>query len=177
LDLQQQTGQAGGSGLATRIECWKLAVYSVGYYPLGVGGWGVDNVLNRTTAIVPTPEMRLFFDQDMYGLKSALANLVAQTGLVGISLLGCWLWWSFLTPAAHYLKSGTRSDTFLAGLYGASAVLSMVFLFTCELYPSYALLLFFKLHADAIAARMYVPVPEVPVGALAEIPTMEVATL
>jgi len=173
LNLQSQTGQTGGSGLATRIECWKLAAYSVRYYPLGVGGWGVDRVLNRTNAVVPTPEMRLFFDQDMYGLKSALANLVAQTGLVGMSLLGFWLWRSFLAPASYYLKSGTYSDTFLAGLYGASAALSVAFLFTCELYPSYALLLFFKLHADAIAFRVHAPVREVPVESLAEIP-MEV---
>jgi hypothetical protein len=45
----------------------------------------------------------------------------------------------------------------LAGLYAASAGLSVVFLFSCELYPSYALLLFFKLHADAIAAEVHVP--------------------
>jgi len=173
LNLEQQTGQAGGSGLATRLECWKLAIYSAGYYPLGVGGWGADAVLNRTNAIVPTPEMRLFFNQDMYGLKSALANLVAQTGLVGVSLLGFWLWWSFLAPALLYLKSGTCSDTFLAGLYGASAALSVVFLFTCELYPSYALLLFFKLHADAIAAQIHVPAREVSFEALTEISPVE----
>jgi hypothetical protein len=152
LTLQDQTGQSGG-GLGTRVECWKLALYSVAYYPCGVGGWGVDNVLNRTTAIVPTPEMNFFFDRDMFGLKSGLANLVAQTGLVGLSLLVFWLWWSFLTPAFRHLQSGARADTLLAGLYGASAGLSVVFLFTCELYPSYALLLFFKLHADAIAHR------------------------
>jgi hypothetical protein len=156
LTLQDQTGQAGG-GLATRVECWKLALYSVAYYPCGVGGWGVDNVLNRTTAVVPTPEMNFFFDRDMFGLKSGLANLIAQSGLVGLSLLGYWLWRSFLSPALRLLKSGTRTDTLLAGLYGASAGLSVVFLFTCELYPSYALLLFFKLHADAIAAHVHVP--------------------
>jgi hypothetical protein len=160
LSLQDQTGQGGG-GLATRVECWKLALYSAAYYPGGVGGWGVDNVLNRTTEVVPTAEMNFFFDRDMFGLKSALANLIAQTGFVGISLLGFWLWWSFLAPAFHHLKSGTRTDTFLAGLYGASAGLSLVFLFSCELYPSYALLLFFKLHADAIAARVRAPAPEV----------------
>ncbi len=173
LNLQAQTGQTGGSGLATRIECWKLAVYAVGYYPLGVGGWGVDNVLNRTTAVVPTPEMRLFFDQDMYGLKSALANLVAQTGVVGISLLGFWIWWSFLAPVLRHLKSGTRTDTLLAGLYGASAGLSIIFLFTCELYPSYALLLFFKLHADAIAERIRGTVHEEPTGSLSDLPATE----
>jgi hypothetical protein len=156
LTLQDQTGQAGG-GLATRVECWKLAFYSVEYYPGGVGGWGADTVLNRTTQVVPTPEMNYFFDRDMFGLKSGLANLVAQTGLVGISLLGFWLWWSFLAPAFRHLKSGTSTETLLAGLYAASAGLSVVFLFSCELYPSYALLLFFKLHADAIAAEVHVP--------------------
>jgi hypothetical protein len=160
LTLQDQTGQAGG-GLATRVECWKLALYSAVYYPGGVGGWGVDNVLNRTTEVVPTPEMSFFFDRDMFGLKSALANLVAQTGLVGISLLGFWLGSGFLAPAFRHLKSGARTDTLLAGLYGASAALSLVFLFSCELYPSYALLLFLKLHADAIAARVRAPSPEV----------------
>jgi hypothetical protein len=101
--------------------------------------------------------MRYYFDRDMFGLKSGLANLVAQTGLVGISLLGYWLWRSFIAPAFLHLRSGTRTDTLLAGLYGASAGLSVVFLFSCELYPSYALLLFFKLHADAIAAHVQVP--------------------
>ena len=157
VNLQAQTGEAGGSGLATRVECWKLALYSVAYYPCGVGGWGLDSVLNRTTAVVPTPEMSFFFDRDMYGLKSGLANLIAETGLVGVGLLGFWLWWSFLAPAFRHLKSGTRTDTYLAGLYGASAALSVVFLFSCELYPSYAMLLFFKLHADAIAARVWEP--------------------
>jgi len=177
LNLRAQTGQAGGSGLATRVECWKVAAYSVRYYPLGVGGWGVDEVLNRTTAISPTPEMRLFFNQDMYGLKSALANLVAQTGVVGMSLLGCWLWWNFLAPASRYLKSGTRSGILLAGLYGASAGLSVSFLFSCELYPSYALLLFFKLHADAIAVRMGVQRQRLPVDALEDSRLPEAATL
>jgi len=155
LTLQDQTGQAGG-GLATRVECWKLALYSAEYYPGGVGGWGLDTVLNRTTAVVPTTEMRFFFDRDMFGLKSALANLISQTGLVGVSLLGFWLWWSFLAPAFRHLKSGTQTDTLLAGLYGASSCLSVVFLFSCELYPSYALLLFFKLHADAVADHVLV---------------------
>jgi hypothetical protein len=159
LTLQDQTGQGGG-GLATRVECWKLALYSAAYYPGGVGGWGVDNVLNRTTEVVPTAEMNFFFDRDMFGLKSALANLIAQTGFVGLSLLGFWLWWSFLAPAFRHLRSGTRTATLLAGLYGASAGLSLVFLFSCELYPSYALLLFFKLHADAVAARVRAPSPE-----------------
>jgi hypothetical protein len=170
LNLQAQTGQSGGSGMATRIECWKLALYSVEYYPLGVGGWGVDNVMNRTTAVVPTPEMRFFFDRDMFGLKSALANMVAQTGLVGISLLGLWLWWGFLSPAFRLRKSGTRTATLLAGLYAASAGLSVVFLFTCELYPSYALLLFLKLHADAIAKRVQVPWREIEEESIEELP-------
>jgi hypothetical protein len=156
MTLQDQTGQSGG-GLATRVECWKLALVSVEYYPCGVGGWGLDNVLNRTTAVAPTEEMRFFFDNEMFGLKSALANLVAETGLVGVSLLGFWLWWSFLAPAFRHLRSGTRTETLLAGLYGASAGLSVVFLFSCELYPSYALLLFFKLHADAVAGQVLGP--------------------
>jgi hypothetical protein len=120
----------------------------------------VDNVLNCTTQVVPTTEMRYFFDQDMFGLKSALANLVAQTGLVGISLLVFWIWWSFLAPAFHHLRAGTRAETLLAGLYGASAGLSIVFLFSCELYPSYALLLFFKLHADTVAWELRTPTVE-----------------
>ena len=176
LTLQDQTAQSGG-GLATRVECWKLALYSAAYYPGGVGGWGVDNVLNRTTEVVPTPEMNFFFDRDMFGLKSALANLVAQTGLVGLTLLGYWLWRSFLTPAFHHLKSGTRTDTLLAGLYGASAGLSVVFLFTCELYPSYALLLFFKLHADAIAAHVQVPWVELCEESAEELPLLKEAVL
>jgi hypothetical protein len=177
LSLESQSGEAGGSGLATRVECWKIAIYSVKYYPLGVGGWGVDSVVNRTTEIVPTPEMRYFFDQDMFGLKNALANLISQTGLVGIALLGGWLWWSFIGPAFRLLKNGTRTATLLAGLYGASAGLSAMLLFSCELYPCYALLLFFKLHADAIAARVRVPVREVVGETTGELPLTEGATV
>jgi hypothetical protein len=177
LNLQAQTGDAGGSGLATRVECWKLALYSVEYYPLGVGGWGLDNVLNRTTEVVPTPEMRFFFDRDMFGLKSGLANLFAQTGIIGISLLGLWLWGSFLSPALRHLKSGTSTETLLAGLYGASAGLSVVFLFSCELYPSYALLLFFKLQADGMAERVQLPWPEVVEDSVEHLPIMEEATI
>jgi hypothetical protein len=151
VNLQQKSGLSGGTGLATRLECWKLALVSLGSYPLGVGGWGLDRVLSETTYVVPTPEMRLFFDQGMFGLKCALANIIAETGFVGIGLLTYWIWQNFLKPARLLLRSGSFHESLLAGFYVAMASASLLFLFNCELYPTGALLLFFKCYADALA--------------------------
>jgi hypothetical protein len=176
VSLQEQTGAGGGTGLATRVESWKLALCTLYTYPSGVGEFGIESVLNRCPQVVPTPEMNFFFAREMYGLKSALANLIAETGFVGLGLLGYWLANGFLRPALTHLRTGTENSTFLAGLYGASAFIAVGFLFSCELYPSLALLLVFKMNADAVAYALrpqplvFAPVPETETAPTASLP-------
>jgi hypothetical protein len=139
------------AGMFTRIECWKLAFYCARYYPLGVGVWGHGSVLVKDTAVTPTPEMLYFFQEDIFGLKNALANLIAETGFVGLGLLSYWLWKSFIQPARRLVRERTPGKVLVAGLYIASAFCSLAFMFSCELYPYFSLLLLLKLHADAVA--------------------------
>jgi hypothetical protein len=95
----------------------------------------------------------------MWGLKSGLANLIAQTGVVGLGLLGYWLWRGFARPIFLHLRPGSWEGTFIAGLYGAAALMAVTFFFSCELYPCLALMLVFKIYADAIALAC-VPPPQ-----------------
>jgi hypothetical protein len=142
---------AGHSGVVTRYKCWLLAFHSLRQYPLGVGPYGLGAVIQREGNAGLTHEMRYFFSRDNFGLKNALANLIAEDGVVGISLLAFWVAVAFLRPILHYLREGSLDSTLVAGIYGASALSSLVFLFSCELYPSMAFLLVLKCHADAIA--------------------------
>lgn len=142
---------AGHSGVVTRYKCWLLAFTSIRQFPLGVGSYGLGSVIAGAGSAGMTHEMRYFFSRDNFGLKNALANLIAQTGVVGVGLLGFWLWVAFLRPIRHALADASMRGTMIAGLYGASAALSLFFLFSCELYPSMAFLLVLKCHADAVA--------------------------
>ena len=139
------------SGMFTRMECWKAAFYSVFYYPLGVGPWGLGSVLDKSTNVHLTHEMQLFFSQGVFGLKNALADLMEETGLVGLGLLFLWLWRGFWVPSRKHYDSGERVGVLIAALYWASAFLSLALMVSCELYPCLALLVVFKLHADVVA--------------------------
>ena len=147
------------SGVLTRYKCWLLAFESIREYPLGVGQYGLGGVIQRLGNAGLTHEMRYFFSRDNFGLKNALANLVAQNGIVGVGLLTFWIWVAFMRPIRHYLADASVRGTLIAGLYGASALSCLVFLFSCELYPSFAFLLVLKCHADAIA-QACTPKPE-----------------
>ena len=142
---------AGHSGVVTRYKCWALAFQSLRQYPLGVGPYGLGSVIQREGNAGFTREMRYFFSRDNFGLKNALANLIAEDGIIGISLLAFWVTVALLRPILHYLREGSLDSTLVAGIYGASALSALVFLFSCELYPSMAFLLVLKCHADAIA--------------------------
>ena len=98
-----------------------------------------------------TSELRRVFSQDIFGLKNALANLIAECGVVGLGLLFYWLWIAFLRPIRRYLRDGSGRGALIAGVYGASAVSCVIFLFCCDLYPVWAFLAVLKFHADAIA--------------------------
>jgi hypothetical protein len=153
--------QSGHDGMYTRIQCWKAAFCSVRYYPLGVGPWGLGSVLDKTTSVRMTKEMQLFFGEEIYGLKNALADMMAETGLVGLGLLALWLWRGMWVPARQHYAEGTRVGILIAALYWASAFLSLALLVSCELYPCLALLVIFKFHADAIAKACRENQPEV----------------
>jgi len=153
IDPRGMTRQdmGGHAGVLTRYKCWILAFNSIRQYPLGVGVYGLGSVIHSVGDVGFTREMRYFFSRDNFGLKNALANLIAQTGLPGLALLGYWLFVAFLGPIRTLLKDASLRSTFIAGIYGASAVSCIVFLFSCELYPSFAFLLVLKFHADAVA--------------------------
>jgi hypothetical protein len=142
---------AGHSGVVTRYKCWLLAFQSIRHYPLGVGAYGLGSVIEGAGNAGMTHEMRYFFSRDNFGLKNALANLIAQTGVVGVGMLGYWMWCAMIRPIRICLADGSVRGSLVAGLYGASAFLAFFFLFSCELYPSMAFLLLLKCHADAIA--------------------------
>jgi hypothetical protein len=139
------------TGTVTRYKCWALAFASIRSYPFGVGAYGLGSVIQNGGGPGPSREMRYFFSRDNFGLKNALANLIAQNGIVGLGLLGYWIQVAFIRPVRHYLADGSTGNTLIAGLYGASALSCLVFLFSCELYPSFAFMLVMKFHADAIA--------------------------
>jgi hypothetical protein len=139
------------SGTLTRYKCWLLAFQAVRLHPMGVGAYGLGTVLEQTGEAGLSREMRHFFSHDIFGLKNALANLLAQDGLVGLGILLYWMWIAFLRPIRHYLAEGSAPSILIAGVYGASALASWFFLFSCELYPSFSFLIILKFHADAIA--------------------------
>ncbi len=142
---------AGHYGTITRYKCWLLAFKSLRQYPLGVGPYGLGGVIQSAGNAGVTREMRYFFSRDNFGLKNALANLIAQEGIVGVGFLLFWIWAAFVEPIRHYLADASVRGTLIAGLYGASALSCLAFLFSCELYPSCAFLLVLKCHADAVA--------------------------
>jgi len=142
---------SGHGGMITRYKCWLLAFTSLRYYPLGVGPYGLGAVVQQVGEAGLTNEMQFFFTRDVFGLKNALANLVADCGVVGIGLLFFWMWVAFVQPIRELLADGSGRSAMIAGVYGASALSCLVFLFSCELYPSLAFLLVLKCHADAVA--------------------------
>jgi hypothetical protein len=143
--------QGGHDGMYTRIQCWKAAFYTIEYYPFGVGPWGLGSVLDKTSGVRLTHEMQFFFDEDVFGLKNAMADLMMETGIVGLGLLTLWLWYGLLIPARKYYAIGTRVGILVAAMYWACASLSVALLVSCELYPCLAMLVIFKFHADAVA--------------------------
>ena len=142
---------ASHSGVVTRYKCWLLAFTSLHEKPFGVGAYGLGSVIQGLGNAGLTHEMRYFFSRDNFGLKNALADLFVETGFPGIGLLLFWIFSAFIRPIRHCLLDGSGRSTLIAGLYGASAVSCLVFLFSCELYPSLAFLLVLKCHADAVA--------------------------
>jgi hypothetical protein len=147
--------------MITRYKCWLLAFSSLRRFPLGVGQYGLGAVIQQVGEAGLTHEMQFFFSRDMFGLKNAFADLISECGIVGLGLLGYWLWTAFIQPIRDLLGDGSGRYSIIAAIYGASALSALVFLFSCEIYPSLAFLLVLKFHADAVAeACAHEPVPE-----------------
>jgi hypothetical protein len=142
---------ADHSGVVTRYKCWMLTFTSLELRPLGVGAYGMGAVLETTGDAGFTHEMKYYFNRDCFGLKNALADLIVETGVVGLGLLFFWVWVALIRPARYHLADGSFRSTLVAGIYGAAALSTFAFLFSCELYPSVAFLLLLKCHADAVA--------------------------
>jgi hypothetical protein len=141
----------GHGGTVTRYQCWRITLSSIIEYPMGVGPYGLGNVISREGNAGQTHELRYFFARDSFGMKNALANLMVRTGMVGVGLLLFWMWVAFLVPIRQYLADASIDHALIAGVYGASALVCLLFLFSCELYPSLAFLIILKFHADAVA--------------------------
>jgi hypothetical protein len=147
----------GHSGMITRYKCWQLAFVTLHHYPFGVGPYGLGTVVQQTNEVTLNHEMQFFFSRDVFGLKNAFANLIAECGIVGLGLLFYWMWTAFVRPIRELLAEGSARSAVIAAVYGASAVSCLVFLFSCELYPSFAFLLVLKFHADAVAQACVIP--------------------
>ena len=102
--------QGGHSGTITRYKCWQLAFNSLRMYPMGVGSYGLGSVIQVGGGAGLTHEMRYFFSRDNFGLKNALANLIAQDGIVGIGLLGYWIMVAFIRPIRQHLADGSSAE-------------------------------------------------------------------
>jgi hypothetical protein len=143
--------KAANTGFATRMECWNLSVEAIADYPLGVGMYGLDSVLTKTGTSDLTHELRFFFNRDIFGLKNALANLIAQTGWVGLGLFLCWLFWNLIRPAWKWSRMSDGRSVAIGALYMASALVGLALMASCELYPVLAFFLLLKCHADSVA--------------------------
>jgi hypothetical protein len=148
---QLGTTMASHSGMITRLQCWRIALTSIRLYPSGVGAYGLGPVLSEMGDAGFSGELRRMFSHDIFGLQNALANLISEGGVPAVGLLLYWLWVAFMRPIRHFLKDGSEAGAIVGAVYGASALACVAFLFSCELYPSFAFLLVLKFHADAIA--------------------------
>ena len=142
-------------GLLTRVECWRLAFETVINYPLGVGEFGIDDAYQASESVTLTSELRFLFSVQVYGLKSALANVMAQTGLPGLLLLAATLFCSFIRPL--YTDTDPRGGP--ATLRLAALMMAVLFLSSCETYYWMAFVIVLRCHADAAAREMNSPLP------------------
>jgi len=148
VSLEQQS-----TGMATRLIGWKLAGNVLEYYPMGVGIYGLGSVLDKVGENELTSELRTFFSKNNFGLKNTLANTISHCGYIGVILLILWIIFNFIHPSLICNVHKSFIGVANGGLYIASAVMSMMLLASCELYPGLALLLFLKSYADSVAKK------------------------
>jgi hypothetical protein len=99
------TSGIGDSGLATRVECAKLAFLGMADFPFGLGYDGLKTYLGEhLNDIILTPEMNENFAIDAFGLKGYFFNILAMSGALGVlSML-----WMILMSAKPYLFASRR---------------------------------------------------------------------
>ena len=150
LEGNSKLEATSSGGLLTRVECWRIALVTVRQHPLGVGLFGVGEVYGENSHISLTGELKYLFSLDIYGLKNALANVLAQTGLPGVALLLGSLWQCFVRPLRLAARRGELLGSGPAGVYLAAFFMTLLFLATCESYYWMAFLIVFKCYADAV---------------------------
>ncbi len=151
LEGNSKLEATSSGGLLTRVECWRIAVSAAWRHPLGVGLFGIADVVSESNAISLTGELRYLFGLDIYGLKNTLANVLAQSGLPGAALLGMALWQCFVRPLRLAARNGEPLGPGPAAVYLTGLFLSVLFLATCETYYWMAFPMVLKCHADAVA--------------------------
>ena len=155
LEGNSKLEATASGGLLTRVECWRIALDAAWQHPLGVGLFGIAGVVGDNNDIHLTGELRYLFGLDIYGLKNTLANVLAQSGLPGIALLGLALWQCFILPPRLATRLGWEPGPGVVGVYLASFFISVLFLATCETYYWMAFPIVLKCYADAVARARF----------------------
>ncbi len=87
-----------GKGVYGRTEGFSIAASSLINKPLGGAPSGIMDVVQNRQVMI-TEEMMFYFNNGVFGLKSALANIAARGGVVGLLLLGLLVFYAFDLPA------------------------------------------------------------------------------
>lgn len=87
-----------GKGVYGRTEGFSIAWSSLINKPLGGAPSGIMDVVQNRQIMI-TEEMMFYFNNGIFGLKSALANIAARGGAIGLLLLGLLLFYVFDLPA------------------------------------------------------------------------------
>ena len=150
LEGNSKLEATASGGLLTRVECWRIAAQAVWQHPLGVGFYGVPDVVAESNHISLTAELRYLFGLGIYGLKNALANILAQTGLPGLGLLGLAFWQLFLRPLRLAARRGEPLGLGPCSVYLAGFFMALLFLATCETYYWMAFPVVLSCYADSV---------------------------
>ena len=151
LEGNSKLEATASGGLLTRVECWRIALEAVRMHPLGVGLFGVGDVVVESNHVSLTAELKYMFGLDIYGLKNTLANVLAQTGLPGMALLLAALWQSFVRPLRLATRRGEGFGPGPSAVYLAALCMAFLFLATCETYYWMAFPVVLRCYADAVA--------------------------
>ena len=150
LEGNSKLEATSSGGLLTRVECWRVAAEAVRQHPLGVGFYGIPDVVSDSNHINLTAELRYLFGLGIYGLKNTLANVLAQTGLPGMALLLLALWQLFVQPLRVAARRGEPIGPGSASVYLAGFFMSLLFLATCETYYWMAFPVLLKCYGDSV---------------------------
>lgn len=132
LDSFLATGDISGirdSGLATRVQCARLAFLGVPDFPFGLGLDGLKTYLGKHfNNVLMTPEMKESFANDNFGLKGYFFNILAMSGVLGVLLM---LWMVLVSVKPYVFASRRRSLAIPASIAAGLVALSL----SAELMP------------------------------------------